>query len=134
MMVGIGNDLLVIARMEKTFQRTGGRIVERILGPSEIKVYQARLLRNTKRGLTYLCTRFAAKEAFSKAVGLGMRMPMTWRSLEVLNDISGKPYLVYHGALAQMMQTKQLRAEVTITDEENIVSAVVIVCQQEPLQ
>lgn len=127
MIYGIGNDLLLIARMEKTFERTGGRIVDRILGPNEKLVYEARLKRNQRRGLAYLCTRFAAKEAFSKAIGLGMHSPMTWRSVEVLNDPSGRPYLIYHGPLANMMQEKKLQGQVTLTDEENMVSAVVIV-------
>ena len=130
MIYGIGNDLLLIARMEKTFERTGGRIVERILGPNEKLVYEARLKRNQLRGLAYLCTRFAAKEAFSKAIGLGMHSPMTWRSVEVLNDPSGRPYLIYHGLLAVMMQEKKLQGQVTLTDEENMVSAVVIVTSQ----
>ena len=127
MIYGIGNDLLVIARMEKTFERTGGRIVQRILGPNETRVYESRLKRNERRGLAYLCTRFAAKEAFSKAIGLGMHFPMTWRSVEILNDLSGRPYLVYHGELAKMMKEKNLQGQVTLTDEENMVSAVVIV-------
>ncbi|WP_108646337.1 holo-ACP synthase [Polynucleobacter rarus] len=127
MIYGIGNDLLVIARMEKTFERTGGRIVQRILGPNETRVYESRLKRNERRGLAYLCTRFAAKEAFSKAIGLGMHFPMTWRSVEILNDVSGRPYLVYHGELAKMMKEKNLQGQVTLTDEENMVSAVVIV-------
>ena len=127
MIYGIGNDLLVIARMEKTFERTGGRIVQRILGPSETLVYESRLKRNKRRGLAYLSTRFAAKEAFSKAIGLGMHFPMTWRSVEILNDPLGRPYLVYHGELAKMMKEKKLQGQVTLTDEENMVSAVVIV-------
>ena len=127
MIYGIGNDLLVIARMEKTFERTNGRIVQRILGPNETRVYESRLKRNERRGLAYLCTRFAAKEAFSKAIGLGMRFPMTWRSVEILNDVSGRPYLVYHGELEKMMNEKNLHGQVTLTDEENMVSAVVIV-------
>ena len=127
MIYGIGNDLLLIERMAKTFERTQGRIVERILGPSEMVVYHARRKRNEARGLAYLCTRFAAKEAFSKAIGLGMHTPMTWRSVEILNDSTGKPYLIYHGALADWMTSKNLHGQVTLTDEENMVSAVVIV-------
>lgn len=131
MIYGIGNDLLIIERMEKTFLRTKGRIVERILGPSEMKVYTSRLARNPQRGLAYLCTRFAAKEAFSKAIGIGMHMPMSWRSVEILNDSLGRPYMIYHGSLLQMMQDKKLSGHVTITDEQNLVNAVVIVTQNE---
>jgi holo-[acyl-carrier protein] synthase len=125
--VGIGNDLLHIERMAKTYERTQGRIAQRILGQEEYQVFLARKTRNAKRGMAYLCTRFAAKEAFSKGIGLGMRYPMTWQSVQTLNETSGKPYLKYSGALAQFMQERGWSAQVTITDEIEMVSAVVIV-------
>jgi len=125
--VGIGNDLLHIERMAKTYERTQGRIAQRILGPEEYQVFLARKARNAKRGMAYLCTRFAAKEAFSKGIGLGMHFPMTWQSVQTLNESSGKPYLKYSGALAQLMQERGWSAQVTITDEIEMVSAVVIV-------
>jgi holo-[acyl-carrier protein] synthase len=131
MVIGIGNDLLKIERMAATYERTQGRIAQRILGPQEYEVFLARQARNAKRGLAYLCTRFAAKEAFSKGIGLGMRFPMTWQSVQTLNDPSGKPYLTYHGALQNLMQEKGWSAQVTLTDEMEIVSAVVIVTQNE---
>lgn len=127
MVVGIGNDLLHIERMAKTYERTQGRIAQRILGPEEYQVFLARKARNAKRGMAYLCTRFAAKEAFSKGIGLGMHYPMTWQSVQTLNETSGKPYLKYSGALAQLMQERGWSAQVTITDEIEMVSAVVIV-------
>lgn len=127
MVVGIGNDLLHIERMAKTYERTQGRIAQRILGQEEYQVFLARKTRNAKRGMAYLCTRFAAKEAFSKGIGLGMHYPMTWQSVQTLNESSGKPYLKYSGALAQFMQERGWSAQVTITDEIEMVSAVVIV-------
>lgn len=127
MVVGIGNDLLHIERMAKTYERTQGRIAQRILGQEEYQVFLARKTRNAKRGMAYLCTRFAAKEAFSKGIGLGMHYPMTWQSVQTLNETSGKPYLKYSGALAQFMQERGWSAQVTITDEIEMVSAVVIV-------
>lgn len=127
MVVGIGNDLLHIERMAKTYERTQGRIAQRILGPEEYQVFLARKACNAKRGMAYLCTRFAAKEAFSKGIGLGMHYPMTWQSVQTLNETSGKPYLKYSGALAQLMQERGWSAQVTITDEIEMVSAVVIV-------
>jgi len=129
MIIGIGNDLLQIARMAATFERTQGRIAQRILGKDEYHVFLNRRARNTKRGLAYLCTRFAAKEAFSKAIGLGMHVPMTWQSVQILNEPSGKPYLIYSGELLSWMNERHWFAEVTITDEQEIVSSVVIVQQ-----
>jgi holo-[acyl-carrier protein] synthase len=131
MVVGIGNDLLKIERMAATYKRTQGRIAKRILGPQEYQVFLARQERNAKRGLAYLCTRFAAKEAFSKGIGLGMRFPMMWQSVQTLNYPSGKPYLTYHGALQEFMQEKGWSAQVTLTDEMEMVSAVVIVTKNE---
>jgi holo-[acyl-carrier protein] synthase len=69
----------------------------------------------------------SAKEAFSKAIGLGMRMPMTWRSAQMLNDPSGKPTIVCSGALLEFMQQNKLSAQVTISDEADYGVAFVIV-------
>jgi len=130
MIIGIGTDILQIKRLEAAYDRTKGRLAEKILGPDEMLVFQYRLARNHKRGIAFLATRFAAKEAFSKAIGLGMRMPMTWRSLQTLNEPSGKPVTSYLGALAQFMQEKNWEAHVTVSDEEDMAIAHVIVTQK----
>lgn len=127
MIIGIGTDLLKLERLKGTYERTSGRIVEKILGPEERIVFEQRLARNHARGMAYLATRFAAKEAFSKAIGLGMRMPMTWRSLQTLNDPSGKPYLKYSGELAEFMAARNWSGVVSITDEHDVVAAFVVV-------
>jgi holo-[acyl-carrier protein] synthase len=127
MIVGIGTDLLHLDRLEGAYQRTKGRLAERVLGVEELLIFKERLVRNHQRGIAYLATRFAAKEAFSKAIGLGMRMPMTWRSLQTLNEASGKPVMRYSGALAQFMKEKQWQAQVSVSDERDIVLAFVIV-------
>ena len=85
MIYGIGTDIIQIDRVQGVMERTRGRFAEKVLGPRELKVYHARKARSEKRGLAFLATRFAAKEAFSKAIGLGMRWPMTWRAMELLN-------------------------------------------------
>ena len=81
MIFGIGTDICDIRRIEATLARRGERFAAKVLGPHELEVFRARRARVEARGLHYLATRFAAKEAFSKAIGLGMRMPMTWRAL-----------------------------------------------------
>lgn len=129
MIVGIGTDLLKMQRLIATYERTNGRLALRILGSQEIEVFKARLARNHSRGMAYLATRFAAKEAFSKAIGLGMRMPMKWQSLQILNESSGKPYLHYSGELANFMRIKKWQGNVTVTDEQDLVSACVVVSQ-----
>jgi len=130
MIVGIGTDILKIERLQAAYDRTQGRLAERILGPDEMFIFKARLARNPKRGMAFLATRFAAKEAFSKAIGLGMRMPMTWRSLQTLNEASGKPVTTYSGALAIFMAEKQWQAQVTVSDEVDMAIAFVLVTQQ----
>ncbi|WP_237172212.1 holo-ACP synthase [Pandoraea norimbergensis] len=107
-------------------ERTGGRFAERVLGPEELKVYHARQNRSAVRGLAYLCTRFAAKEAVSKAIGLGMRWPMTWRAVQTLNAPSGKPVVVASGELAEWLAARQLSIEISITDEKEYAVAFAI--------
>jgi holo-[acyl-carrier protein] synthase len=124
---GIGTDIVQISRVEAALARSGPRFAEKILGPQELEKYHARRARSEVRGLRFLATRFSAKEAFSKAIGLGMRMPMTWRSAQMLNDPSGKPTIVCSGALLEFMQQNKLSAQVTISDEADYGVAFVIV-------
>ncbi len=129
MIYGIGTDIVQISRVEAALARSGPRFAEKILGPQELEKYYARGAKNAIRGLRFLATRFSAKEAFSKAIGLGMRMPMTWRSAQVLNGPGGKPVIVCSGALEQFMQDYRLSAQVTISDEADYGVAFVIVTQ-----
>lgn len=132
MIYGIGTDIVQISRVEAALARNGDRFAEKILGPQELEKYHARRARSEVRGLRFLATRFSAKEAFSKAIGLGMRMPMTWRSAQMLNDPSGKPTIVCSGALAEFMQQNKLSAQVTISDEADYGVAFVIVTREQP--
>jgi holo-[acyl-carrier protein] synthase len=129
MIYGIGTDIVQISRVEAALERSGERFAEKILGPEELVKYHARRAKNEVRGLRFLATRFSAKEAFSKAIGLGMRMPMTWRSAQMLNAPSGKPMIVCSGALDEFMRTHRLTAQVTISDEADYGVAFVIVTQ-----
>jgi holo-[acyl-carrier protein] synthase len=125
---GIGTDIVQISRVEAALARNE-RFAEKILGPQEMEKFRARRDKNAARGLRFLATRFSAKEAFSKAIGLGMRMPMTWRSAQMLNAASGKPTIVCSGALEQFMRDNKLSAQVTISDEADYGVAFVIVTQ-----
>jgi len=129
MIYGIGTDIVQISRVEAALKRSGPRFAEKILGPEELVKYHARRAKNEVRGLRFLATRFSAKEAFSKAIGLGLRMPMTWRSAQMLNAPSGKPIIVCSGALDEFMRTHRLTAQVTISDEADYGVAFVIVTQ-----
>jgi holo-[acyl-carrier protein] synthase len=127
MIVGIGTDVCDITRIAAALERHGDRFAQRVLGPDELRVFEARRSRVARRGLSYLATRFSAKEAFSKAIGLGMRAPMSWRSCEVINAPGGKPEIRLHGALALWFEERQLRAFVSVSDEANIATAFVVV-------
>ncbi|MCD2518360.1 holo-ACP synthase [Massilia sp. G4R7] len=127
MIYGIGTDIVQISRVEAALQRSGPRFAEKILGPEELAKYHARSAKHPVRGLRFLATRFSAKEAFSKAIGLGMRMPMTWRSAQMLNAPGGKPVIVCSGALEEFMRENRLSAQVSISDEADYAVAFVIV-------
>ena len=127
MIVGIGTDILKIDRLRATYERTHGRLAERILGPEEMLVFQSRLARNESRGIAYLATRFSAKEAFSKAIGLGMHMPMSWRSMQTLNDPSGKPVVRCSGLLLDFMERNNYYAQVSVSDEVDTAVAFVVI-------
>ncbi|RXZ32399.1 holo-ACP synthase [Oxalobacteraceae bacterium CAVE-383] len=127
MIYGIGTDIIKIDRIAAALARNGDRFAGRILGDEEMAKFKDRSARVPARGISFLATRFAAKEAFSKAIGLGMRMPMTWRSMQVLNAPGGKPVVVLSGALLAWFTEQGLRAHVTITDEVEYGVAFVIV-------
>ena len=127
MIYGIGTDICDVRRIAGVLARRGERFAERVLGPHEIEVYRARSAQFAERGLRYLATRFSAKEAFSKAIGLGMRTPMTWRGCEIVKQKSGKPEIRLHGALAEWCAARGLSAHVSVTDESDYAASFVVV-------
>jgi holo-[acyl-carrier protein] synthase len=127
MIVGLGTDVCDIRRIQASLERQGERFAHKILGEQELRVWEARRARWPQRGVRYLATRFSAKEAFSKAIGLGMRMPMTWRHCEILNDPSGRPQLVLHGALKEWFDAQGWVAHVSVTDETDYAASSVVV-------
>jgi holo-[acyl-carrier protein] synthase len=127
MIVGIGTDVCDIRRITTTLERRGDRFAERVLGPGELQVFHARRARAPARGIRYLATRFSAKEAFSKAIGLGIRSPMTWRACEILNEASGKPVLRLSGELAAWFEAQGWVGHVTLSDETDYAASFVVV-------
>lgn len=127
MIVGIGTDICDIRRIQATWERRGERFAERVLGAAELQVFHARRARAPVRGLRYLATRFSAKEAFSKAIGLGIRWPMSWRACEVLNEPGGRPVLRLSGELAAWFDARCLVGHVTLSDESDYAASFVVV-------
>ena len=89
---GIGIDLIKMDRIDRAWQRHPERFPAKILGPDELRVFEARAARDRVRGVRYLATRFAAKEAIFKAVG---NPNLSWHDVTILNDASGKPICQY---------------------------------------
>ncbi len=131
MIYGIGTDICDVRRIRASLERHGERFARKILSDGELVTWKLRTARWPERGIRYLATRFSAKEAFSKAIGLGMRMPMTWRLCEVGKLPSGKPAIVLHGALKDWFNSHGLRAHVSVTDETDYAASFVVVEQKD---
>ena len=119
MIYGIGTDICDIRRIRASFERHGERFAQKILSEAELATWRRRSARWPERGLRYLATRFSAKEAFSKAIGLGMHMPMHWRLCEITNAAGGAPRIVLHGALKDWFDSRGLQAHITLSDESD---------------
>lgn len=124
---GIGIDTSQVNRIANTYKKFGEKFVKRILGPEEIQIFHRRNNRDPRRGVLFLATRFAAKEAFSKAIGLGMRSPMAWSRMQTVNAPSGKPMVKLSEPLLSWYEQRFGTAHISVTDETNMVMAFVIV-------
>ena len=125
--IGLGNDLIDIRRIEKTLERFGDRFINRVYTEVEIQKSE----RRANRVESY-AKRFAAKEATSKALGTGIRRGVNWRSMGVINLPSGKPTMNLIGGAA--IRLAELTPEgwvpqidLTITDEYPLAQAMVII-------
>jgi holo-[acyl-carrier-protein] synthase len=127
MIYGIGTDICDVRRIQASLTRHGERFAQKILSETELATWRQRSARWPERGVRYLATRFSAKEAFSKAIGLGMRMPMTWRLCEVSKLPSGQPHIVLHGDLKTWFEAKGLSAHISVTDETDYAASFCVV-------
>lgn len=127
MIYGIGTDICDVRRIRASVERHGDRFAEKVLAEGELAIWRHRSERWPDRGLRYLATRFSAKESFSKAIGLGMRMPMTWRHCEIANLPSGQPQVVLHGALKDWFEARGLQCHITLTDESDYAASFCVV-------
>ncbi|PUE32321.1 holo-ACP synthase [Limnohabitans sp. Jir61] len=127
MIYGIGTDICDIRRIRASLEKHGERFAQKVLSDNELNTYRVRSERWPERGVRYVATRFSAKEAFSKAIGMGMRMPMTWRLCEVAKLPSGQPTIVLHGVLKEWFEAKGLTAHVSVSDESDYATSYVVV-------
>ena len=127
MIYGIGTDICDVRRIRESLARHGDRFADKILSEGEFATWKARSARWPERGVRYLATRFSAKEAFSKAIGLGMRLPMIWKLCEVRNGPSGKPAIVLHVALEVWFDARRLSAHISVSDETDCAASFCVV-------
>jgi holo-[acyl-carrier protein] synthase len=120
--VGIGSDVASISRIGEVLDRHGERFVKRVLTPDE----RARFARTVHKA-AWLAKRWAAKEAFSKAIGTGIHYPFTWQSITIGRDPRGKPLVVPGEAMKRHLDSLGVaRAHVTLTDDADVAFAVVV--------
>ena len=128
MLLGLGNDIVSVKRIKNSYQRFGKRLENRIYTTAEIKLIWERGSPCFKT----LSSRWAAKEAFVKALGTGFRKGIFWKDISVLNNLNGKPELVIRGQ-AKVCLNSILPADtspiihISISDENEIVNAIVII-------
>jgi holo-[acyl-carrier protein] synthase len=128
--LGLGCDLVEVARFEALLDPSAflqSPIVLRVLTEAEREEFVRRYEKSSKRGLLYLCTRFAAKEAFSKALGTGIGQFFSFQDVSVLNDELGRPMLKYSERFDSWMRERRASAQVSVSDEQSYALATVIV-------
>ena len=122
MIYGVGTDLIEVKRIESALRRFGDRFARRILCEPELKRFRAH-----KQPVHYLAKRFAAKEAFTKALGTGIHAPANWHGVWVENLRSGRPVLRFSSELNELLKQENVNAaHLSLTDEKEIASATVI--------
>ncbi len=129
MILGIGNDMVDIRRIEETLARFGDRFIERVFTPVERSRSERR--RGPARAASY-AKRFAAKEACSKALGTGLRKGVFWRDMGVVNLASGRPTLSLTGGAARHLELltppgQMARIDLTLTDDFPYAQAIVVI-------
>ena len=122
MIYGVGTDLIEIRRVEKILGRFGERFARRILCEPELGRFRVH-----RKPAAYLAKRFAAKEAFTKALGTGIHAPANWHGMWVTNLRSGKPELEFSSELRTYLANRRIRrAHLSLSDERDMACATVI--------
>jgi holo-[acyl-carrier protein] synthase len=122
MIFGIGTDIVEVARIEASISQFGDEFAKRILADSEFSSYL-----NSQIKPRFLAKRFAAKEAFSKALGTGLRAPCTFQNIAVSHDDLGKPILLLAEVLQAFLTTKNItQTHISVSDEKNLAAAFVV--------
>ena len=123
---GIGTDIVNIERMDKSLKRRGINFKNRIFSKKEITYCEKK-----KNASAFYAKRFAAKEAFSKALGTGIRKGVSLRNIEISNNVNGKPSIILKGATADLLkkQVKRKKYDIhlSLSDDKSWAQATVII-------
>ncbi len=129
MILGIGIDIIEVARVQSSYERFGERFINRILHPGEI----AYCLSHRIPG-PFIAARFAAKEAISKAFGTGIGAQLGWQDMEVRRKESGEPYVVLHGGGQQLLEARGARQLLlSLSHTQTYAAAVAVLEGTDPL-
>ena len=127
MIYGIGTDVVEVARIEASIEQFGDAFAKRVLAESELASYLGLGLKDSQIKPRFLAKRFAAKEAFAKALGTGLRAPATFQNIAVSHDDLGKPILILSHELQALLQSKSItQTHISISDERNLATAFVV--------
>jgi holo-[acyl-carrier protein] synthase len=124
MIFGIGTDIVAVARLRGMWERHGDKALDKLLAPDELDDFA----RAADKG-RFLAKRFAAKEAFAKAFGTGVRPPVLLPAIAVGHDALGKPVFHFHGQLAEIVENRRLTVHLSISDEAEYAVAYVLLEQ-----
>jgi len=124
---GVGTDVVEIERIRKALSRWGDRFAQRVLCEPELKRFRAHRV-----PANYLAKRFAAKEAFAKALGTGIKAPANWHGVWVTKQASGKPQLQFSEPLKKVLSSRGISGwHVSLADERGVaVATVILECEK----
>lgn len=125
--LGLGCDILELARLDNLLAKDGERFIKRVLTAQEQLEFENRSSKSDNRGRLFVATRFCAKEAFSKAMGTGIGAQFSFQDLSVLNDEVGRPVMSYSERLTSWLQSRRAFAQMSISDEQHYVMSTVII-------
>lgn len=123
MIYGVGCDVVQLDRVAEVLAERGDRFAKRILAEPEWETYEKRRALSQARGLAFVASRWAAKEAISKALGTGISGDVTFHSMMIVHRETGAPIVEFVEPLKKRLEKEKIHVHVSITDEKSVVAA-----------
>lgn len=130
MIRGIGCDVVEVKRVADVLEARGERFIERLLTENEIPLYRKRSALSKSHALAFVASRWAVKEAVSKALGTGIAEDVTFQSMEVMHNAKGAPIMLFKDPLKERLMQEGLFVHISITDEKTMVAAFAVAEQR----